>query len=738
MKRCRSVPVVFAGVLLALAACRAEHAPLVGHLATRLEPEPIVTWPWDEGSADAPQGGYRIVPADDADCVWIEHELGRSDWEPYLLPGGFAAERPFVPNALPRTGGRGMRLLVDGRELDFVDAELVQRGAWEVRSGVFTSFGDRIGLLIAPGEPPPERAVLRCYLRRGTVSEGRVRAELGGTTGDGLVLLPDWAETVHVETTDPRQLWFESVVYGPAGGGEVTLRVSFRGELLAELRQAPASPESIRTRSVVLPSGAGALTFEVSGRGGVCALIAPRLVTPAPGRGPDVLVFLADTFRADLMTVGGAGSGRVPGGVAPVLDGFTAGARAFTNALAPASWTLPSHASLFTGLYPLQHRVGLEADHLVSQARTLAEDLRDAGWRTVAVTDGGYASASRGLGQGFEAYCELPGDLELTLARTRDLCAVNDGRPVFLFVQSYAVHGPYRPDAASLEHLYGEGVPTADYGATASRAAQLWDTLETELGGEDDDAWARRRVELGLQAFAEAPEPDSRLEEFARVQDELLALYAGGAHRFDRWFAGFLEATAQMGFDDEDLVVFTSDHGEAFGERGARAHGDSVWDVELRVPLVLRGPGIEPGVDARPASLVDLPATIHAFLGLRGDVPGPGVDLLGERGERELFASSSQERGVRSDARIAWPSKLVRRVRVGTAGSRALRDAYALDLESDPREQELGLIELEGAAVADLARFEFGLEPLLEVPDAFPVDPAEEARLRALGYLDDE
>ena len=135
--------------------------------------------------------------------------------------------------------------------------------------------------------------------------------------------------------------------------------------------------------------------------------------------------------------------------------------------------------------------------------------------------------------------------------------------------------------------------------------------------------------------------------------------------------------------------AFTSDHGEEFAEHGHLGHGSGLWEEQLRVPLLLRGPGLAPGRRRDPASLVDLAPTLLAALGLeRGPTESrwAGRSLLEDPGERGVFAYQCDRLGGESPA--AWIGE-GRKLLVGH-GEEALsaRPAAAYDLERDAAERD--------------------------------------------------
>lgn len=247
----------------------------------------------------------------------------------------------------------------------------------------------------------------------------------------------------------------------------------------------------------------------------------------------------------------------------PVLDGIAREGTVFERAYTPAPITLPAHASLMTGLIPPAHGVrGNGSFALGTAAPTLAEAMKAAG-RSTAAFIGGFPLVRRfGLSRGFEVYDD-------TLARVDGVHYDFAERPARDVVNVATGWLSRRPGAVfAWVHLFDPHAPYAPPPAFRT-----------------DDPYR---------------------DEIASVDDALASLMAA-------W-------DARPG---PNLVVIASDHGEAFGEHGEWSHSLFVYDTTLHVPLILRGPGFEPGsrVWAR-VSLTDIAATILEVAGIQSTLPG--------------------------------------------------------------------------------------------------------------------
>lgn len=334
---------------------------------------------------------------------------------------------------------------------------------------------------------------------------------------------------------------------------------------------------------------------------------------------PDVILVVLDTVRADRLGCYGG-----PADATPSLDAFAAGADRYARCAAAAPWTLPSHASMFTGLYPFEHGShGFRVDTFVDNVHplhpdhdTLAEELQGFGYETAAfVANRVYLSPRHGIDQGFETY-ELMASraegvfdraLEHRRARDRDV-------PQFLFVNLMDAHRPYA--------AYPEDEQAA---------------LPPEQNPD------RLLEELCLRVMNERAEP-------GELGSKVLDLYDRAITRQDAALGAFLAALQADDDLGDAVVVITSDHGEAFGGHGLVEHAKDVYQSVVGVPLVVRGPGQAAGrVLGETASHVDLGGLVAQHL------PGPAGGALAER-----FPRVPGSHPVLSEVHFARPREIAR------------------------------------------------------------------------------
>jgi arylsulfatase A-like enzyme len=408
-----------------------------------------------------------------------------------------------------------------------------------------------------------------------------------------------------------------------------------------------------------------------------------RLPAPDPAA-PNVLLIVMDTQRAASMSLHGYARP-----TSPRLDRFAQSGVVFDRAIAPSSWTLPAHATMFTGRYPHQLSASWR-EPLDTLHPTLAEKLTERGFLTGGfVANGFYCGFEYGLDRGFLHYEDYEPSLEEWLisssvgrqlgksATIRRMLGAYDiiarpvadrlnarflrwidrdpGRPFFAFLNYFDVHHAYLPPA-----------PYDDlYGTKADRPFASF-TFGHRFSGIPRDGWDKLTPRQG------------RAEQDA---------YDGAVAYLDNRLGMLFEELERRGVLDRTLVIVTSDHGEQFGEHGLFDHGNSVYIQAIHVPLIMRLPGQVPaGVRvAEPVTLRDLPATI---LGLTGapdpSIPGMSLAELWQGAAEHGVTSPVFSSMVASDT--AFHSLMIGRFHYLRTGGKPAEALF--DVEADPEETD--------------------------------------------------
>lgn len=287
-----------------------------------------------------------------------------------------------------------------------------------------------------------------------------------------------------------------------------------------------------------------------------CSTAPPPAITPPATGKPDVVVITLDTTRADRVGAYGYGKAKTD-----TIDALAKQGIRFDMAISPLPLTIPSHASMFTGLLPFHHNIRSNGDNVLAEDfTTLAEHLKAAGYATAASTSAFVTTRQWGFAQGFDAYFDdLPeqnesGDRNFWHTERSGDLVVNDAlgwaegqsvdTPRFLWVHLYDAHFPY--------------VARAPYD------------------------------KQGMDAYD---------AEIAFVDDQIGRLVEAFAGRKVLW-------------------VLSGDHGESFGEHHEPTHGLWSYQSTQHVPFIVSGAGVTPGVVKEPVSTADLTPTVLRAVGL--------------------------------------------------------------------------------------------------------------------------
>ncbi|MBK7349661.1 MAG: sulfatase-like hydrolase/transferase [Gemmatimonadetes bacterium] len=313
----------------------------------------------------------------------------------------------------------------------------------------------------------------------------------------------------------------------------------------------------------------------------------------ASGRGPNVLLIIWDTVRAESLSLYGYARPTTPETLRRAASGVT-----FEQAMSTAPWTLGSHAGMFTGLYTQDLSVGWRTP-LRTSAPTLAGELASRGYRT-----GGFvanlvaASRESGLARGFGRYEDFPFTVGTAVRSTLLGQRLDRWRPFFR--GGMRIYEPLRAAAITDNFLAWEG-----------RGEGPWFAFLNYFDAHDPYY----------------PPPGYRARFNGPVK--LIDKYDGAIALLDQELARLLDTLAARGVLDSTIVILTSDHGELFGEHGLHQHGNSLYSQVLHVPLVIWAPGRVPAGRRIPreVSLRDLPATVFDLAYPGEPHPFPGATL---------------------------------------------------------------------------------------------------------------
>ena len=569
------------------------------------------------------------------------------------------------------------------------------------RTGELRPGDPLLGQGARPGLITPAPSRLRFHV---DVPPGAVLTFGVGVEGDGE---RDRARSAvrFAVTADGRELWARSI--NPAAARKDRRWFDERVDL---------SALAGRTVDLELATEAESPAAPISGTAGWATV---RLVREtrlprqraAPDR-PNVLVLLVDTLRAD-----GLGTYGASPSPSPNLDRLAAGGLVFEQAIAQAPWTLPSVATLFTGLHPRSHGAIGETGDVATNAAwgfladgvdTIADVAVRAGITTFAVSTNPIVSRGTNLAQGFEEFVQLPWNQQErnwapAAAVNRvfaDWLGRNHDWRFLAYLHYMEPHDPYTPPP--------QFRPAPPPGMRADLAAGWVLDVSKRIARRGD--------------FTLPPEQVAYLR----------ALYDGEIRAWDAELPGLLAVLDRAGVRDSTVIIVTADHGEEFMEHGQLRHRKHLYDESIHVPLLIAGPGVPQGRRSEQAQGIDLHPTLAALLGLDAADGLPGRSLLEALPARTVISETmggltrDGRRGTLVSARTpAW--KMIDVPDPSTD--------ECFDLAHDPAEQApLPPQTGRGPALRDaLDEFARSAAP---APVHAGYDPELRDKLRSLGYAD--
>jgi len=326
-------------------------------------------------------------------------------------------------------------------------------------------------------------------------------------------------------------------------------------------------------------------------------------------KSPNIILIVSDTTRADHLSSYGYFRKTTPN-----IDGFARRGVLFEDAISASSWTLPAMASIFTGLLPHQHGAGAD-EPLGNGPKTLPEILRTVGYETAGFSaNPHYGISPWGLSRGFDTYTDSTATLGYSVDASRlghniieplseqwfhhsrfneftaqqlneqvcDWFAHRSGRPFFLLVHYDDAHDSYEVPSP-FDHFYGP---------ISEEAKRLLPEAK----------YNRAELTIGQR-------------------ESVIAAYDNALRYIDSQVGELLCFLQQSPDWSNTYIIFTADHGEAFGEHHAYTHGWDLYREVLHVPLVIAGPGVPAGLRITdPASTRQILPTVLEWSGMRHPV----------------------------------------------------------------------------------------------------------------------
>ena len=466
-------------------------------------------------------------------------------------------------------------------------------------------------------------------------------------------------------------------------------------------------------------------------------LASPARADSAPAR-PNIIMISLGNVGIRHMSAYGYGHPTTPW-----LAAFAKGAVLFDHAYSPSSWTLPVAASVFTGLPPRQHGLmnRYENNHLNPALPTLAQTLADAGYMTAAFTGGLDYDPVFGHLRGFQTIARNPNFEHIgfsTLEAQRWLKR-RAKQPFFVFLHGYDAHCPFVPDHEFLGAIYGNHEPLRP--VTCYRGYE--EGISTgPLQVEFIPEWCR-----GLPSCPAV----KRVTLEPGLQERLEQLYDETVLQEDAAVGRFLDSIPEDVMKNTIVVVY-GDHGEMFAKHGRFGRNGVIrgvlYDDVIRVPLMIKAPGLAARRVSSPVELMDLARTILELAGERAPDALGGASLAAaartgaavrDRAHAGLLFYGWSENGsvvARSEVDAVTDTrwKLIEEEFYDASGRPTRRTRELYDVAADPEElQDLSAAQPEVATKLD-GWLQSWRSAKPEAPGTVPIpDPVKRAA-RNFGY----
>jgi arylsulfatase A-like enzyme len=398
-------------------------------------------------------------------------------------------------------------------------------------------------------------------------------------------------------------------------------------------------------------TGEGELSFILdgpfAGNPGITTLIGhPSIYYEPEQRHRNVLLIGVDTLRSDSLTPYGA-----PSYYTPDLQELSTEGVTFTQSRSQSSWTMPSFASMVTGLLPSTISAAIYSGYLSGSATTIAEYLRDNGYATDMVCSNPWlGNRQSGFQQGFDSlWFVTDADAVMSVEEAKEFIEHNSGRDWFCFLHFMDPHVPYKPPAELADRFCDP--------AYAGSIGRRFDSVDMWKTGE----------------FVPPP------EDLAQVR----SLYDAEVAYVDSALGSLFAFLRDKGLDESTLIIFAADHGEEFFDHGMFEHGHTQYDELVRLPLIVKGAEFTPGgrIDVSVGN-TDIYPTILRYA--RITVPDwligkPLQDFVaGTVPADRLIFGEGNTRGSLKKYAVQWPYKCILDFVTG--------EARLYDLETDPGE----------------------------------------------------
>jgi hypothetical protein len=374
----------------------------------------------------------------------------------------------------------------------------------------------------------------------------------------------------------------------------VAVRVASDGAPLATLFEGPASAGWTEGVWDLTPFAGQAVRLDLCARGGGVNWGEPRLLVRAaaptaagPRKFDHIYVWMIDTLRADKVHIYNPKTNVLT----PNYDAFAADATRFAWAQVPGTWSLPSQASMLTGVYPRVHKATVHESKISRDVPFVAELFKKAGFRTAMFSANGYVSSKWGFDRGWDENRNLirenlPNNAETLWGIAKKWIVPGKAKPQFVYLAVIEPHVIYNPRKEFLAKYWNK--PYTGPIKPVLTGIQLGKIKQGTLKVNDTD-----------KAYLEA-------------------LHNAEITQSDTAFAAFIQDLKTAGLYDTSVVIVISDHGDEFWDHGDCGHAQGAHQELVHVPFIIRAPGLLPAGRAvyTDVEAMDLSPTMLELAGL--------------------------------------------------------------------------------------------------------------------------
>ena len=386
-----------------------------------------------------------------------------------------------------------------------------------------------------------------------------------------------------------------ALAYGSrAPSASLAVRVARDGAALATLYEGPASGRWSEGAWDLTPFAGQAVRLDLCARGGGVDWAEPRLVVRAAPpavasqhKFSHIYVWMIDTLRADKVHIFNPKTNVLT----PNYDAFAADAARFTWAQVPGTWSLPSQASMLTGVYPRVHKATVHESKISRDVPFVAEQFKKAGFRTAMFSANGYVSSKWGFDRGWDENRNLirenlPNNAENLWTIAKKWIMPGKAKPQFVYLAVIEPHVIYNPRKEFLAKYWTK--PYTGPIKPVLTGIQLGKIKQGTLKVNDTD-----------KAYLEA-------------------LHNAEITQSDTAFGAFIQDLKTAGLYDTSVVIVISDHGDEFWDHGDCGHAQGAHQELVHVPLIIRAPGLLPAgrVIETDVEAMDLSPTLLELAGL--------------------------------------------------------------------------------------------------------------------------